>query len=130
MYRALTVILVLALALGGCGATGQTQTQGELQITLATEPAPPLAGRPATLRFNLERAGVPLDDAQVMLTHGMAGMEHPDDRNPQPAQALGGGRYEARTNFVMGGRWSVAVIVMVPKRQQSVMTFQLDVEQP
>lgn len=120
--------MVLALTLAGCGSARQVQAQGDLTATLETVPAPPVAGRTALLRITLERAGAPLEDAQVTLTRGMPGMQHPGDNDALPAQARGAGTYEAEMTFVMGGRWDVHVAVT--DAHQQIVTFSVDVEQP
>jgi hypothetical protein len=130
MYCRLTLILMLALALAGCGATGQTQTQGDLSVTLETSPSTPLADRPTTIRIQLQRAGQPLDSANVAIVRAMPGMEHDADQGRLIAQPLGGGRYEALTAFSMGSRWNLSVAVSVADEQPQVVTFPLDVEQP
>ena len=128
MHRALTA-LILALVLAGCGARGQTQAQGDLAVTLETQPTTPIADRPTTFTIDIRRGGAPLDGAYVTLTRQMPGMQHGDE-GKLVAQALGGGRYEALSSFTMGSRWDVAVGVAVANEQPQVMTFSLDVDQP
>jgi hypothetical protein len=131
MYRVLPIVLALAFALGGCGATTQqTQTQGDLSVSLETNPATPLADRPTTFRLQISRSGTALDGAYVTLKRQMPGMSHMEDSGSLVAQSLGGGRYEAQSAFAMGSRWDVAVAVQVAEEQPQVMTFPLEVDQP
>ena len=130
MYRALPIILALAFALAGCGAAGQTQTQGDLTVTLETNPAVPVADRPTTFYVTVKRGSAPLDGAYVTLERQMPGMEHMGDGGKLIAQSQGDGRYEALSAFSMGSRWDVAVGITVADRQPEVVTFPLDVEQP
>jgi hypothetical protein len=129
MYRILTII-VLALMLAGCGTRGQTQTQGDLSVTLETNPAPPIADRPTTFTITIRRGGAPLDGAYVTLAREMPGMEHRGDEGRLIAQSLGAGRYEALSAFTMGSRWDVVVGVTPTNEQPQAVTFSLDVEQP
>src|SRR5262245_54297229 len=130
MYRTLAIILALALTLVGCGASGQTIRQGDLTVTLETNPTTPIADRPTTFRVTVIRGGVPLDRAYVTLERQMSGMQHGADSGRLVAQSLGDGRYEARSAFSMGSRWDVAVAVSVADEQPQVMSFPLEVEQP
>ena len=130
MYRVLAITIALALLLAGCGANGQTRAQGDLTITLATNPAVPIADRPTSFSIVVRRGGVPLDGAYVTLERQMPGMHHTGEAGKLIAQSLGDGRYEALSSFSMGSRWDVAVAVTVADRQPQVVTFPLDVEQP
>jgi hypothetical protein len=129
MYRVLTIVIV-ALALASCGAAGQTQTQGDLTVTLATNPAIPIADRPTTFYVTVQRGGAPLDGAYVTLERQMSGMDHMGEAGKLIAQSQGDGRYEALSSFSMGSRWDVAVAVTVADQQPQVVTFPLEVEQP
>jgi hypothetical protein len=129
MYRA-CILIILALALVGCGAAGQTQTQGDLTITLETNPTVPIADRPTTFSVTVLRGGAPLDGAYVTIQRQMPGMEHQGDAGKLIAQSQGNGRYEALSSFAMGSRWDVAVGVAVAEQQPQVVTFPLEVEQP
>lgn len=124
------VVAMLALALIGCGASGQTQTSGDLTVRLETEPSTPIADRPTTLRVTLLRGGSPVEATRVTLARTMAGMQHPGDTGLLIAQPLGGGRYEAQTAFAMGSRWEVTVGVTIDNTQLATVTFPLEVEQP
>jgi hypothetical protein len=130
MYRTLPIILTLALALAGCGAAEQAQTQGDLTVTLETKPAVPVADRPTTFYVTVKRGGVPLDGAYVTLERQMPGMEHTGDAGKLIAQSQGAGHYEALSAFSMGSRWDVLVGVTVADQQPEVITFPLEVEQP
>jgi hypothetical protein len=130
MYRILLAV-VLALALAGCGATaGQTQTQGDLTVTLETNPTTPIADRPTTFHVTVQRGGASLDGAYVTIGRQMPGMSHSGDTGQLVAQSLGNGRYEALSAFSMGSRWDVTVAVQVADGQPQMVTFPLDVEQP
>jgi hypothetical protein len=131
MYRLIAAfILALALTLVGCGAAGQTQTHGDLTVTLVTNPTVPIADRPTSFSVTVERSGARLDGAYVTLERQMHGMHHTEGAGRLIAQAQGNGRYEALTAFSMGSRWDVAVAITVADQQPQVVTFQLDVEQP
>jgi hypothetical protein len=131
MYRTrIIIILVLALTLAGCGPAGQTQTQGDLTVTLETNPAVPIADRPTTFSVTVQRGGEPLEGAYVTFERQMPGMQHAGDAGKLIAQPQGSGRYEALSSFSMGSRWDIAVAVTVADRQPQVVMFPLDVEQP
>jgi hypothetical protein len=129
MYR-LFAAIILALALAGCGAAGQSQIQGDLTVTLETNPATPIADRPTTFRLIVQRGGAPLDGAYVTLARQMPGMEHGGDAGKLIAQSLGGGRYEALSSFSMGSRWNLMVSVAMANQQPQELTFPIEVEQP
>jgi hypothetical protein len=122
--------IVLLLLLGGCGATSQVSVIGDLRLALTTEPAPPLAGRPAGLTFELQRAGAPVDTAVIRVTRSMAGMEHPSDRDEVAARPAAQGRYFAELEFPMGGRWEIQAAVTFEDGRSEVVVFSVDVEQP
>jgi hypothetical protein len=131
MYRVLTVvILTLAFALAGCGVAGQTQRQGDLTVTLETNPAIPMADRPTSFSVTVQHGGRPLDGAYVTLERRMPGMDHDGDSGKLIAQSEGNGRYGALSSFSMGSRWDIVVAVTVADQQPQVVTFPLDVEQP
>jgi hypothetical protein len=131
MYRLFAaIILVLALTLAGCGTAGQSQMQGDLTVTLETNPAIPIADRPTTFRLSVQRGGAPLDGAYVTLVRQMPGMEHGGDAGKLIAQSLGGGRYEALSSFSMGSRWDLMVSVATANQQPQELTFPIEVEQP
>lgn len=130
----LLVAFALGLALMGlvaCAAPApQAQTLGELRITMATEPAPPLVDRTTRLIIDVERGETALEGARVLVVRRMLGMEHPGDDTVFESQDLGGGRYVAETTFVMGGRWDVQLIVTPPGGTADTATFVINVEQP
>jgi hypothetical protein len=130
MYRVFAIVIALGLALAGCGPTGQTQTQGDLTVTLETNPMVPIADRPTAFAVIVQRDGRPLDGAYVTFERQMPGMHHTEETGRLIAQSQGNGRYEALSSFSMGSRWDVAVSVTVADRQPQVVTFPLDVEQP
>jgi hypothetical protein len=122
--------IVLLLLLGGCGAASQVSVLGDLRLALTTEPAPPLAGRPARRTFELQRAGALVDTADIRVTRSMAGMEHPSDQAAVPARPTSQGRYAAELEFPMGGRWEVQAAVTFADGRAEVVVFSVDVEQP
>jgi hypothetical protein len=122
--------IVLLLLLGGCGAAGQVSVSGDLRLGLTTEPAPPLAGRPASLTFELQRAGALVDTADIRVTRSMAGMGHPSDQAAVPARPAAQGRYTAELEFPMGGRWEIQAAITFADGRAEVVVFTVDVEQP
>jgi hypothetical protein len=122
--------LVLVLLLGGCGATSQVTVNGDLRLALTTEPAPPLAGRPVSLTFELQRAGALVDTAEIRVTRSMAGMGHPSDQAAVPARPAAQGRYVAEQEFPMGGRWDVQAAITFEDGRSEVVVFAVEVEQP
>jgi hypothetical protein len=127
---AIILALLVAAALAGCGVAPAAVVQGDMRLTLATEPAPPLAGRDTAVALTVSEAGAPLAGAAVGLRRSMPGMEHPSDQELVPAEDLGGGRYRATLSFSMGGRWDVAAVVARPDGATSTLVVPIDVEQP
>lgn len=121
------MLLIAALALAGCGGSGQSARRGGLAVILETRPAPPLAGQTSTLVVRLDRSGAPLDGARVTISQQMAGMDHAGEPMLS-ARGLGDGRYEAQTTFPMGGRWDLRVMVVDRQAVVETFPFQIDVE--
>lgn len=124
------ILLLLLFALAGCGVAPTLVTQGELSVTLATEPAPPLAGRDTLVTLTISEAGAPLGGATVGLRRSMPGMTHDSDQELVPAAELGDGRYRATTSFTMGGRWDVAVVITAADGAERTIRIPVMVEQP
>lgn len=124
------LILFFLFTLAGCGVAPTLVTQGELSVALATEPAPPLAGRDTLVTLTLTEAGAPLSGATVGLRRSMPGMTHDSDQDLVPAAELGDGRYQATTSFTMGGRWDVVVVISAADGAERTIRIPVAVEQP
>lgn len=122
-------VLVWAVALGGCGAPAPAPP-GELAIALATEPATPLAGAPASLDIAVGRGGQPLAGARVLVVRRQIGVVHPDDEIIFESVERGGGHYLADTSFVAPGRWDVQVIVTPSTGVAQTAAFVVEVAEP
>ncbi|MBS1967223.1 MAG: FixH family protein [Chloroflexi bacterium SZAS-1] len=122
-------VVLIALVLSGCGVSGQRQTQGDLTVTLATNPPTPIVDRPTTFELTLQRNGNPVDSAYVTLMRQMPGMRH-NDEGRLVAESLGNGRYTAQSSFAMGSRWNVIVEVVIADAPPQALTFAIEVDQP
>lgn len=118
-------VLVWALALAACGAPA-----GELAVTLAAEPATPLAGSPASLDIAVARDGEPLTGARVLVVRRLIGFVHPDDDIIFESVEQGGGHYLAATSFAAPGSWDVQVIVTPPASEATTASFTVEVAGP
>lgn len=130
LFGLFLALLTASALLTGCGVAPIALAQDDLSVSLATEPAPPLAGRVTTLTLAIQQAGAPFDGATVGLRRSMPGMEHQGDHELVPAEPLSGGRYRATTSFVMGGRWDLAVVVTGHDGVAHTLVFPVEVEQP
>lgn len=95
-----------ATALGTIPSTGAT---GSVQLSLALVPDPPRPG-PTTFTLQVQDPqGQPLPGAQVRWSMDMTNMS----MGPQGGQMtdLGGGKYQARADFDMGGPWRIKIAV-------------------
>ncbi|NJM06263.1 FixH family protein [Candidatus Gracilibacteria bacterium] len=131
MNRSLTCLLIVLIGLlTGCGVAPAVVAQGDLRITLATEPATPLAGRDTVVTLGISQSGRPLEAAAVGLQRRMPGMEHASDQELVSAAALGDGRYQAQTSFTMGGRWELVVTITTQDGAAQAVIVPLEVDQP
>lgn len=110
-------LTVTLLVVAGCGAarpaTGPAQPSW-LHATLGFAPSPPLARRYETVELRLTSpSGRPLEGARLIWNADMIGMNHPA---PATLAEAGGGYYEGRTLFVMGGAWRATVRVALDGR--------------
>lgn len=127
--KRLVSIFFLAL-LAGCGAAPAMVTQGTLSVALTTDPAPALAGRDTNVVLTVTESGAPLNTSTVGIRRSMPGMEHDSDHELVAAEHLGAGRYQATTDFPMGGRWDVAVVVAGHDGSSRTLILPIEVEQP
>ena len=95
------------------------QKAGDLNVTLALTPYPPVGWQPAAYDVTLtDQAGQPVTDATVALDLTMPGMWMPP--NALQAQSSGGGVYHADGRFTMRGLWRIEVIIDRAGQKQSV----------
>jgi len=121
-------MLLMLLGLSGCGgtgsATGKLVTQKQLvdQLTIALEAPerPPLLAEQELVIELTDRAGQPVDGAEVWLALVMPTMQH--SPNEPDAVAAGSGRYKANALFTMVGTWNIEIHAMV-RGQEYVATF-------
>lgn len=132
MHRALMplALLMLAAALTGCGMLAPTVAGSALAVTMAAEPATPVAGRDATLTFTVTQAGQPIGGARVLVVRRMIGVVHPGDDIVFESLEQGGGRYSALTSFASPGHWDVQVIVTPAAGEAQTASFALEVAEP
>lgn len=132
MRRSLTLlaVLLLAPALAGCSSFTPAPPSGDLSITMATEPATPVAGQEAALVFEVAQGGRPLEGARVLVVRRMIGVVHPDDDIVFESADQGGGRYSAATSFAMAGRWDVQVVVTPAGGEAHSVSFEVSVAEP
>lgn len=121
-YLALTLIILL-MALAGCGRAGGSDDIPEIGIDLEISPNPPEVGM-ATLNLTLTDAkGQPIENATIELEGNMnhAGM------TPVFSQAteVEPGHYQAPLEFTMGGDWFIIVKATLPDGR--TLERQLDV---
>ncbi|GEM_PF-1541027 len=107
---------------------GQTQTAGNLRVTLQFTPNPPrVSGDPATLvAITLQgNNGQAVDGARVQISLMMVTMDM--GVNETSAQGLGQGRYQAKVAFLMPGAWQVTVTVTPVGGASASTTYSVDV---
>jgi hypothetical protein len=102
---AATLLAVLAIA-PACQARRRADRAADVVVTSSLTPTAPSVG-PATLALRLADARGPVGGARLRVE---ADMTHPGMR-PVVAEAheRGGGLYEARLAFTMGGDWMILV---------------------
>ena len=121
-------ILLVLLGLSGCGGTGgtagklvtQKQLVGQLTIALEAPEKPPLLAEQELVIVLTDRAGQPVDGAEVWLALVMPTMRH--SPNEPDAVAAGPGRYKASVLFTMVGNWNVEIHATV-RGQEYIATF-------
>ena len=123
----LLAALLLALALTGCTSFAPAAPGGALSITLATEPATPVAGQAATLVFDVAQGGQPLAGARVLVVRRMIGVVHAEDDIVFESIDEGGGRYSAVTSFATAGQWDVQVIVTPAGGEAWAASFEVSI---
>ena len=103
-------------------AKALTAKAGNLNVTLAMNPAP-AAFSATTFDITItDEKGVAVSDANVSLDLTMPSMYMPANR--PVAQSLGGGKYRATGRFTMRGGWQIAVIINRGGQSQTAI-FQL-----
>jgi hypothetical protein len=95
-----------------------TQKVGDLNVTVALSPYPPVGFQPATFDVTLtDQAGKPVTNATVTLDLTMPGMWMPP--NSLQAQPADSGAYQADGRFTMRGLWRIEVIIERGGQKQS-----------
>lgn len=123
------IVLACLAPLAACGVPAPAPA-GDLAITLAAEPATPLAGAPASLVFGVSSDGQPLAGARVLVVRRMIGVVHPDDDIVFESVEQGPGRYVAATSFATAGRWDVQVVVTPSAGEARTAAFTVEVAGP
>ncbi len=121
-------MLLALLGLSGCGGAGSTagklvtqkQLVGQLTIALEAPEKPPLLAEQDLVIVLTDRAGQPVDGAEVWLALVMPTMRH--SPNEPDAVAAGPGRYKASVLFTMVGNWNVEIHATV-RGQEYIATF-------
>jgi hypothetical protein len=91
-------------------ANTATEKAGNLNVTLALTPYPPVSFQPTTFDITVtDEKGNAVPDAKIMLDLTMPSMRMPSNK-PQ-AQSIGSGKYQAIGRFTMRGDWQIAVII-------------------
>lgn len=113
-----------AAAAGACGLGAPDPAYS---VDLTTTPDPP---RPdgTTFVFTPRHDGKPVTGAKVCLAADMPDMEHPG--LTYVTREAPGGRYEAKLQFGMGGRWRMSVIVAEPDKPVVSVPLTVQVAQP
>ena len=113
MKARMVVAAVCVLLLGsfGCKSKAAPEAQAAsapLQMTVDV-PSPVKPERPTTLRLHVAIAGKPVESASV---HGVQNMVTMDmGKTEMDFKPVGGGNYEAVTEFSMSGPWKIDVTV-------------------
>lgn len=96
---------------GGCGQG--TPADPSWTVDVVANPNPP---RPegTNFVFTVRQAGRPVTGAKVCLAADMPDMQHPG--LSATGRESGGGRYETRIQFGMGGTWRTSLIVAEPDK--------------
>jgi len=123
------VIAALALAgLAACTrAPDQSATDGPYRVGISTDPSPAELGENA-FDFRVERDGKALSGAQVTFRMHMPGMPMSTDDVWTTAHPQGDGRYAARGEFSMGGRWQVEVRVAAQDGGTALVRFPYEIK--
>lgn len=104
---AMCVLLFVSL---GCKSkpAPQQQTAAPLQVSVDV-PSPVKPEHPTTVRLRVALAGKPVENASV---HGVQNMVTMDmGKTEMDFKPVGGGAYEAVTEFGMSGPWKIDVTV-------------------
>jgi Cu(I)/Ag(I) efflux system membrane fusion protein len=101
------LVLIALLASAGCHRAGDADQAEDVKLDLVIQPDPPRVGAARITIVLKDREGQPVRGATPKLEGNMnhAGMEpvFADAREVEP------GRYEAATEFTMGGDWFILV---------------------
>ncbi|HUO60877.1 MAG TPA: FixH family protein [Candidatus Acidoferrales bacterium] len=109
----LFAVCVLLLVSFGCKSKPAPQAQAAstpapLQVTLDV-PGPVKPEHPTTVRLHVTASGKPVENASV---HGVQNMVTMDmGKTEMDFKPVGGGTYEAVTEFGMSGPWKIDVTV-------------------
>ncbi len=95
------------------------QQAGDMNVSLALNPYPPVGFEPADFEVTLTDAdGQVINDATVNLDLTMPGMWMPP--NPLTLKSASDGKYSATGRFTMRGLWRIEVIITRGAETQSV----------
>ena len=117
---------LVALAGAGCSqeraetsVAGGTTTGAGMEIGVAIEPNPPIAGD-NTIAVTVTKDGAPVTDATVTTAFSMPAMPSmnmPEMRSSAALRPVGEGRYRGVGQLSMAGTWNVRVTVTQDGRE-------------
>jgi Cu(I)/Ag(I) efflux system membrane fusion protein len=104
-------------------ATPQTKKKGDLTLTLATKPSPPIDGENFLHLVVTDSVGKPIENAKVVFSYTMP---MPGMKSVKVPAAFKNGEYEGKVKFGMPGTWEVTVFVTLPGKPAVEEKFSLE----
>lgn len=128
-WRRWWAIGLVAVASGAAVAGTLEGRAGPYRLTVTVAPDPPTVGSNTVAVRVHDRGGKPVDDASVVVTASMVGMDM--GSTPYPAVRVGdAGGYESQANLTMAGTWSLDVAVSAGGRGQGHQAFRITTGNP
>lgn len=101
----------------------QTKKKGDLTLTLATKPSPPVDGENLLHLVVTDAAGKPIENAKVVFSYTMP---MPGMKAVKVSASFKNGQYEAKAKFGMAGTWEVTAFVTIPGKPEVQEMFTLE----
>jgi hypothetical protein len=118
--------LAASLLVAACTCPTVTQTVGDIEVGVRTDPHPAELGD-NRFDFWVSQNGDTAETAQVRWRMFMPGMPMNSDETWITAKQ-DGKRHRGIGDFSMGGTWQVEVAVTIPDEEPVVVTFPYDIE--
>ena len=107
--------VVVTMIAGAAACSGGSTASGDLDISFASEPDPPVTGENTFLVTVMDASDAPVTDATVtteFFMPAMPAMKMPEMRTTTALTHEGEGRYRGRGQVQMAGGWDVTVTVV------------------